>query len=295
MKSPKGKPGARRISRKAPARRKAAPRSTRSRHAEALILYRAEPPLAWITLNRPEKKNALAGTMREDLLARIREAGSDDGVRCLIIGGAGGAFCSGGDLTVMAGLKQKQSGFEEIGRWLDAGARAVAALSTFPKPSVACIEGVAAGAGCNLALACDFRVAAPSASFGETFARVGLHPDWGGTYFLPRLVGPARALELFATGGMISAEEAFRIGLVNRVVPVERLEEETRSLALQLSGVPPTSFLAAREAVRRSFTASLPAMLVYERHAQKRCWESEDSAEGIRAFLEKRPPRFKGR
>jgi enoyl-CoA hydratase/carnithine racemase len=295
MKSPKAKPAARRTSRRAPARGKTPADQPRGARREELVLYRAEPPLAWITLNRPEKKNALAGAMREDLLARIRAAGADDAVRCLIITGAGGAFCSGGDIAVMAGLKQKKSGFDEIARWLDAGGRIVATLAALPKPSVACIEGVAAGAGCNLALACDFRIASQTASLGETFVRVGLHPDWGGTYFLPRLAGPARALELFATGAMLSAEEAFHIGLLSRVVPAQRLLEETRALAMRLAGVPPLSFVAAREAVRRSFTSSLPAMLVYERQVQQRCWESEDSAEGIRAFLEKRPPRFMGR
>jgi 2-(1,2-epoxy-1,2-dihydrophenyl)acetyl-CoA isomerase len=263
--------------------------------AESGILYRTEPPLAWITLNRPAKKNALAGSMREDLLLRIQLAGSDASIRCLILTGAGDAFCSGGDISVMAELKQKEAGFQEIARWLDAGGKIVTALANLSKPTLACLNGVAAGAGCNLALACDFRIASQSASLGETFARVGLHPDWGGTYFLPRLVGWSKALEMFATGEMISAEEALRFGLVNRVVPAGRLEEETRSFARRLCSAPPLSFLAAREAVRRSSSASLSAMLLFERHAQQRCWESEDSAEGIRAFLEKRPPSFTGR
>ncbi|MCI0658789.1 MAG: enoyl-CoA hydratase-related protein, partial [Acidobacteria bacterium] len=117
----------------------------------------------------------------------------------------------------------------------------------------------------------------------------------GGTYFLPRLVGLSKALELFTTGEMVSAEEALRIGLVNRVVPAGKLAEETRAFARRVCAAPPLSFLAAREAVRRSLSSSLSAMLVFEKHAQKRCWESEDSAEGIRAFLEKRPPSFSGR
>jgi len=263
--------------------------------AEDFVLYRAEPPLAWITLNRPARKNALAGSMREDLLSRIRQAGSDAAVHCLILTGAGDAFCSGGDITVMAELKQKAAGFKEIARWLDAGAKVVSALASLSKPTLACINGVAAGAGCNLALACDFRIASQAASLGETFARVGLHPDWGGTYFLPRLVGWSRALEMFTTGEMIDADQALRIGLVNRVVPPGKLEEETRAFARRLCSAPPLSFLAAREAVRRSSSASLSAMLIFERHAQQRCWESEDSAEGIRAFLEKRPPSFTGR
>jgi 2-(1,2-epoxy-1,2-dihydrophenyl)acetyl-CoA isomerase len=295
MKSSKAKPSARRATRPKRERGKKAIQTRPRESSTSSILYRTEPPLAWITLNRPEKKNALAGSMREDLLARIQQAGSDAALRCLILTGAGDAFCSGGDISVMAEFKQEQAGFQEIARWLDAGGRIVAALAHLPKPTLACINGVAAGAGCNLALACDFRIASQVARLGETFARVGLHPDWGGTYFLPRLVGPSRALELFATGEMIPAEEALRIGLVNRVVPAGKLQEETLSFARRLCAVPPLSFLAAREAVRRSLSGSLSAMLVFERHAQQRCWESEDSAEGIRAFLEKRPPSFNGR
>ncbi|PYQ11755.1 MAG: enoyl-CoA hydratase, partial [Acidobacteria bacterium] len=189
---------------------------------EDSVLYRVESPLAWITLNRPEKKNALAGAMREELLERVQEASRDSTIRCLIVTGAGDAFCSGGDLGVMAEMKQKGADFEELGLWLDAGGKLVSALAVLPKPSVACVNGAAAGAGCNLALACDFRIASGGASLGETFVRVGLHPDWGGTFLLPRLVGSAKALELFATGEMVLAEEALRIGLVNRLVPADR-------------------------------------------------------------------------
>jgi len=262
---------------------------------EDSVLYRVESPLAWITLNRPEKKNALAGAMREELLERVQEASLDSTIRCLIVTGAGEAFCSGGDVGVMAEMKQKGADFEELGLWLDAGGKLVSALSVLPKPSVACVNGAAAGAGCNLALACDFRIASGGASLGETFVRVGLHPDWGGTFLLPRLVGSAKALELFATGEMVLAEEALRIGLVNRLVPADRLQEETRAFAMRLAAAAPLSFLAAREAVRRSLTSSLSAMLTFERAAQQRCWESEDAAEGIRAFREKRLPRFTGR
>src|SRR5262249_4923681 len=137
--------------------------------------------------------------------------------------------------------------------------------------------------------------AAQSASLGETFARVGLHPDWGGTYLLPRLVGASKALELFATGEMVPAPEALRMGLLNRVVPDDSLREETVSFARRLAATSPRSFLAAREAVRRSLSTSLEGMLLYERHAQQRCWESADALEGIAAFLEKRAPRFAGR
>jgi len=259
------------------------------------ICYRVDGRVAWIALNRPERRNAFAGAMREDLLARIREAAADRDIRALVITGAGDSFCAGGDIGVMEEMKRRGDGFEALGRLMDLGGEIVVALSTLSKPSIASINGVAAGAGCNLALACDVRIASRTASLGETFARVGLHPDWGGTYFLPRLIGPSRALEMFATGEMISADEALRLGLVSRVVPSSRLLAETKALAVRLAAVPPKTFASAREAVRRSLTGSLSAMLSFERQAQQLCWDSQDSTEGIRAFLEKRPPGFTGR
>ena len=258
------------------------------------VLYRADGPVAWVTLNNPARKNALSGTMREDLLRRILEAGSDAAVRCLVLTGAGDAFCAGGDIHAMAQMKDRGTGFDPLERLLDLGGRIVGALAALPKPTLASINGVAAGAGCNLALACDLRIASRTASLGETFARVGLHPDWGGTYFLPRLVGPMRALEMFTLAEMIPAPRAESWGLVSRVVPAARLTAETKVLAHRLAALPLRSFLSARDAARRSLTASLPAMLDFERHAQRVCWESEDSTEGIRAFLERRPPRFTG-
>lgn len=258
------------------------------------VLYRTDGPVAWVTLHNPARKNALSGTMREDLLRRILEAGSDAAVRCLVLTGAGDAFCAGGDIIAMGEMKRRDAGFDPLERLLDLGGRIVGALAAFPKPTLASINGVAAGAGCNLALACDLRIASRTASLGETFARVGLHPDWGGTYFLPRLVGPTRALEMFALAEMIPAPRAESWGLVSRVVPGSRLTAETKALAHRLAAVPLRSYLSAREAARRSLTTSLPAMLDFERHAQRLCWESDDSTEGIRAFLERRPPRFTG-
>ncbi|HEV8335204.1 MAG TPA: enoyl-CoA hydratase-related protein [Candidatus Polarisedimenticolia bacterium] len=270
-------------------------RSASAARPSETVVYRVEEGVAWLTLNRPERSNALSGRMREDLLEKILEAGGAADVRCLVLTGAGDSFCAGGDLSVMAAMKEEGEGFEGLGRLMEIGGRIAAALAALPKPSLASLPGAAAGAGCNLALACDFRLAAASASLGETFARIGLHPDWGGTYFLPRLVGAGRALDLCATGRMVAAAEALAIGLVTRVVPREELAAETRAFARQLATLPRRSFLAAREALRRSLTSSLPAMLLFERQAQELCWGSPDSAEGIRAFQEKRPPRFSDR
>ena len=279
----------------APRRKKRAAGTPRVAAPDADVLYRVDGRVAWITLNRPERDNALAGSMREEILALIKEAGSDPGVGCLVITGAGKSFCVGGDVGVMSAMRERGGDFEALAQLMDLGGRIVTALASLPKPSLASLPGAAAGAGCNLALACDFRIASRTAGLGQTFARVGLHPDWGGTYFLPRLAGPAAALEMFATGRMVPAAEALEMGLVNRVVPPSRLTAETRAMAEQLASAPPLSFLSAREAVRRSLTASLPAMLVFERQAQRLCWDSEDATEGIRAFLARRSPRFSGR
>jgi 2-(1,2-epoxy-1,2-dihydrophenyl)acetyl-CoA isomerase len=175
---------------------------------------------------------------------------------------------------------------------VEAGRRVVMTMRESAKPVIGSINGVAAGGGANLALACDVRIASDRARLGQTFNRIGLHPDWGGTYFLPRLVGPAKALELFWTADIIDAEECLRLGLFNRVVPHERLEEQTMELARMLAAKPALALSLAKRAVYRSMRHTLPEMLDYELEAQLRCFESGDAAEGITAFVEKRAPVF---
>src|SRR3954452_7845743 len=182
-----------------------------------------------ITLDRPEKLNAFAGTRREELLAALRIAAEDEGCRVVIITGAGRAFCAGGDVEYMAGL-QKKGDVDSFHKLLDGGRDIVTTIASMPKPVIASVNGVAAGAGCNLALACDYRIASDTAKLGETFVKIGIHPDWGGTWFLPRLVGPSRALELLTTGRMVDAAEALAIGMVDRVVPLSELPAQTATL-----------------------------------------------------------------
>ena len=246
-----------------------------------------------ITLCRPERLNTFIGHMRRDLAEALEEAGSDRNVRVVIITGAGRAFCAGGDITFMAELMQRRDS-EEFSRILGAGRRVILAIRQMTKPVIASINGPASGAGCNLALACDLRVASNTATFSQSFAKVGLHPDWGGTYFLPRLVTPNKACELFFLGEAIDAAEAMRLGIVNQVVAPEDLEAATLQLAERLRAAPPIALAAAKHAVYLSQAAELEEMLRYETEAQMRCFESEDGREGIRAFLEKRPPRFTG-
>lgn len=257
-----------------------------------LVLLEVRDGIATLTLNRPEKLNAFAADMRERLAEALDRVTADPNVRVLVITGAGRAFCAGGDIQHMVGLKGRDATFEEFEPMLDAGRIAVTKLRTLEIPVVARIQGAAAGAGLNLALACDLRIASDQASFGETFVRLGLHPDWGGTYFLPRLVGLPRALELCWLGDMIDAVEALRIGLVNRVVPHATLDDEVDALTSRLAAAPQTSIRRIKRSLTAAAGASLEQCIENEFDAVAACWASPDVAEGVRAFVEKRPPRF---
>ena len=246
-----------------------------------------------ITLNRPDRLNAFIGHMRRDLAEALEHAGSDRNVRVVIITGAGRAFSAGGDIGFMAELLERRDA-EEFSRLLGAGRRVVLAIRQMTKPVIASINGPASGAGCNLALACDLRIASNNATFSQSFAKVGLHPDWGGTYFLPRLVTPNKACELFFLGESIDAAEALRLGILNQVVRPEELDSATLELAQRLRAAPPIALGAAKHAVYMSQAAELEEMLRYETEAQLRCFESNDGREGIHAFLEKREPKFTG-
>src|SRR5829696_5665233 len=246
-----------------------------------------------ITLNRPERLNAFIGHMRRDLAEALEHAASDRNIRVVIITGAGRAFCAGGDIAFMADLMKRRDA-EEFSRILGAGRRVILAIREMTKPVIASINGPASGAGFNLALACDLRIAANTATFSQSFAKVGLHPDWGGTYFLPRLVTPNKACEMFFLGEAIEAAEAARLGIVNQVVMPEELESATLQLAERLRAAPPIALAAAKHAVYMSEGAELEEMLRYETEAQLRCFDSDDAHEGVRAFIEKREPKFTG-
>ncbi len=246
-----------------------------------------------IRLNRPEKLNAFIGHMRRDLAEALEHAGSDRAIRVVIITGAGRAFCAGGDVAFMAELMQRRDS-EEFARILGAGRRVITAIRHMAKPVIAAVNGPASGAGANLAFACDLRIASTAASFTQSFVKVGLHPDWGGTFFLPRLVTPNKACELFFLGETIDAAEALRLSIVNQVVTPEELEVATMQMAERLRLAPPIALAAAKQAVYSSEAADLEEMLRYETEAQLRCFESDDGQEGVHAFLEKREPHFTG-
>ena len=261
---------------------------------DELIKVADDNGIVTVTLHRPDRLNAFVGHMRRDLAEALEEAGSDPHVRVVVITGAGRAFCAGGDVHFMAELVQRNDA-EEFARLLGAARRVILAIRQMTKPVIASINGAAAGAGFNLALACDLRIASSTATFSQSFVKLGFHPDWGGTYFLPRMISSNLACELFFLGDTITAQDAFRLGLLNRVVEPEDLEAETLKLAERLRDAPAVSLAAAKHAVYATEHDTLEQMLQYEVEAQMRCFDSEDGREGVRAFLEKRPPRFTGR
>jgi len=254
----------------------------------------ADGAITTITLNRPDKLNAFAGSMREDLLAALRACEGDENCRVVVITGAGRGFCAGGDVEFMSEL-QKRGDVDSFRKLLDAGRDIVTKIATMPKPVIASINGVAAGAGCNLALACDVRIASETAKLGETFVRIGIHPDWGGTWFLPRLVGRSRAMEILMSGRMVDAQEALSIGMIDRVVPAAELHAATMSLAGSLAAAPPIPVGDIKRAVNASLANGLDSQIELETAHQLRAFASADAREGMDAFFEKRPPKFNGK
>ena len=257
------------------------------------VLLQIADGVAWITLNRPERLNAFAGTMRDDLDQAINEAGQRQGVRVVVITGTGRGFSTGADLAVTSALaaQRDEEGFAAL---VQAGMRVIRRLRSVPQPVIAAINGPAAGAGASLALACDVRIASEAGSIGFTFNRIGLHPDWGATYFLPRMVGLGRATELILSGRIVPAAEAERIGLVDRVIPSERFRDEVRAYATALAAKPPLALAAAKRTLARSLVGDLEEVLLAEFAAQMECFRSADAREGIGAFVEKRTPTFTG-
>ncbi|MGA6956000.1 MAG: enoyl-CoA hydratase-related protein, partial [Candidatus Acidiferrales bacterium] len=217
----------------------------------------------------------------------------DKSIHCVVITGAGRAFCAGGDLELLRDARKRKA-VAEVEALVQAGKEIAVAIATMPKIVIAAVNGPAAGGGMNLALAADIRIASDQARFAESFAQIGLFPDFGGTYFLPRIVGPARAAELFYTGQMLSADDALHMGIVTRVVPAEQFEAETKKLAESIAS---GAGLAQRDVKHRMITEQrkeLEAALDEEIRLQIHCFDSQDFLEGLNAFFEKRKPNFQG-
>ena len=270
------------------------------------IIYTIENKnIALITLNRPDAMNALTHKTHAELGQAINEANEDNNVRVIVITGAGRGFCSGDDVKVIfrggeasdapkeeaeRRYKEEQLGYLQDKR-LTGGATALLHIN---KPTIAAVNGAAVGYGCDTALMCDMRVASERARFGELFLRVGLIPDEA-QILLPRLVGLAKAYELILTTDIIDAEEAYRIGLVNKVVPHEELMSATMELATKIASKPPISVQLAKEGIRKGLNMPIDEWKQWYSIAMRFCFATEDHQEGARAFVEKREPEFKGR
>jgi 2-(1,2-epoxy-1,2-dihydrophenyl)acetyl-CoA isomerase len=254
------------------------------------ILYEKENGVATITLNRPQALNAFVPQMNQKVLEVLKDGERDKDVRCLMMTGAGRAFCAGQDLK---GRTPEQKG--SLGASLrEKYNPMIRQIRQMEKIVIAAVNGVAAGAGCNLALACDLRVASEDAKFIQSFVRVGLAPDSGGSFILPRLVGLSKAMELLLLGDTVDAKEAQRIGLVARVFPAADFAASARAIAEQVARAPRGVGLIKR-ALNHANLRHLEADLDYEAHMQEIAGRSSDYDEGVRAFLEKRPPVFTGK
>ena len=225
----------------------------------------------------------------------MTRAGADPDVRVMVVTGAGRGFCSGGDVKAMGEAKAGQRERPLIEKIAPGRDRTLLAMREAPQPIIAAVNGAAAGAGMNLALGCDIRIASTAAKFTQAFVKRGLHPDWGGTYFLPRVVGMAKACEMIFTGDVIDAAEALRLGIVSRVVAPEELLPTAYDLARRIAAGPPVAIRLAKRSLYANEDLDLRGALQIETMAQNICFETEDATEGIRAFVEKRAPVFRGR
>ncbi|MFL5715754.1 MAG: enoyl-CoA hydratase-related protein [Chloroflexota bacterium] len=258
--------------------------------AAPLVRTETADGVATVTLDRPDALNALTIPMKKQLLAAFRSIGRDGAVRAVVLTGAGRAFCAGQDLKERLEPDATPLAVEVRERYNPI----IRAMRSLPQPIVAAVNGVAAGAGASLAFACDLRIAADGASFVLAFGRIGLIPDSGATWFLPRLVGPAKAAELALLGSTLTAADAERFGLVVSVVSPDSLAGEARAIALRLAGLAPLALAQTKRALDRSWSVGLDDALEDEALRQGIAGATSDHAEGLAAFIEKRPPRFTG-
>ncbi|MDC2959803.1 enoyl-CoA hydratase-related protein [Streptomyces gilvifuscus] len=258
------------------------------------VLHTVDAGVAHLTLDRPEALNALTPDQRELLIELLADASADPGVRAVVVTGSGRGFCAGADLRGGAAGGERVAG--DVARMIRTGAqRLIAAVLDCEKPVIAAVNGTAAGLGAHLALACDLVLAAESAKFIEVFVRRGLVPDGGGAYLLPRLIGPHRAKELMFFGDALSATDAERIGLVNRVVPDAELDKSARDWAARLAVGPTRALALTKQLVNASLDGDRAAAFAAEAAAQEINMTTADAQEGVRSFVERRSPEYRGR
>ncbi|MFC1989675.1 enoyl-CoA hydratase/isomerase family protein [Chloroflexota bacterium] len=260
------------------------------------IIFKKDDGIATITLNRPQKLNALTPVMIKSIRSAAQDADQDDEVRVLVVTGAGRAFCSGQDVSALAGRATETSGAERVKLILTRGEMAYERpmMQSLGKPVIAAVNGPAVGFGAELATMCDFRIVSDRARFGWVFTRRGIVPDIGGCYLLPRLVGVEKACELIFTGDIIEAQEAERIGLVSKVVPHEELETATRALADRLKSAAPLAIRFAKHGIYTGLRRDFEWAMEYANFAYGVLFQTDDVREGMAAFKEKRKPIFKG-
>ena len=257
------------------------------------LLYEIRDRIATITLNRPERLNAFDAEMLDDWVEALQDARTNDDVQVVVLTGAGRAFCSGGDV---GNMKERSAAAPlQHKRWLENVHRVPLAMEALDKPTIAALNGAAVGAGLDMALMCDLRFAAEGARFSEGYVKVGLIPGDGGSFFLPRLVGPAKALELLWTGDFFDAQQALRLGIVNRVVPPEELMPTVYAFAERLANGPTVAIRTIKRMVYAGLRMDLRSHLDLTSSNMSFIRFTEDHQEGVQAFADKRPPEFKGR
>ncbi|WXG39592.1 MAG: enoyl-CoA hydratase/isomerase family protein [Candidatus Freyarchaeum deiterrae] len=255
------------------------------------IVFEKKPPIGWVTLNRPDKFNSITSKMVEELSDVMSVLWDDEKIRVLVITGAGDkAFCAGADINMFEGLKPS-SMFHTIRKIAELTQK----IEKFPKPVIAAVNGTALGGGCEIAISCDFRIASDKAVFGQPEIRLGLIPGAGGTQRLSKLIGLGKAKELCMLGASIPADEAYRTGLVNKVVPADKLREEVQNLATRLAEGPPVALKMAKYACNFGTQVPLDIGLVLESGVFSILFGTEDMVEGTAAFLEKRKAKFTGK
>jgi len=260
---------------------------------QSVVIEERAGAIATIRLNRPEKLNALNIELGGALVHALLRVVEDKSVHVAVITGAGRAFCAGGDIDLLRDLRKRNASkeFEEL---LKAGKEIALAMANMPKIVICAVNGPAAGGGMNIALAGDIRIASDQAKFAESFSQIGLFPDFGGTFFLPRIVGPTLASELFYTARMLSADDALKLGIVNRVIPQADFESEVKKLAETAAAGPGMAYRDVKHRMISEHRKELEAALDEEIRLQLHCFGSEDCLEGLNAFAEKRKPNFKG-
>lgn len=255
------------------------------------ILFTVTEGVGIITMNQPETLNVMSAEMEREVMVALTRCRHEEKIRAVLITGAGRAFSAGGDIRSM----EKGLAPFEGKEWVELANQIVEAVTSLPKPVIAAVNGPAVGGGMNLALICDFVIASEKAFFSEIFSQVGLVPDTGGHWILPRLVGYRKAMELIFTAERIEAQKALTLGLINRVVPPENLKEEALGLAKKLASGPTLALGTAKAILKNSWNSDLSSVLELEAFGQGLLFGTEDHKEGIKAFREKRLPKFRGK